>query len=424
MYYKQINLFFINFNFNIGEFSKLVKDDFAFCEVSNSHLMVASIDFSTKVIFNVLNMVPSEIQEINDGAVKYYAITKGSTNIYYALSGDYILISDSHNFFSSNENISDDLYKMCFEDDIYFKQEIKDDYNKYEAFPSVSSVALKINSKNGKTEIKAKPNGDVKFAGNLDKDDFEILKLFPLDFPLSYYNNDYKVNETINKILGSSRINPQSEDFINAAKDDGIIESYSNKIFFGFNNFVSVKGRSGITPEISLVLSNKKSDLPFDEKKKNLEKFKSLINTIFGTTGWKDTSDKNNTYILSNAVNNEMNMISYKKFIIITNGDRFTQNIIGQIINPKPSSYDKFYNLISNEKNLAFFSFVNLDTLFSTLEPQFNSYLFSYAKMDSSEYEQSYGQFVKFIKERKSMSIKLFYDQKEKIYYGNSEFID
>jgi hypothetical protein len=368
-----------------------------------------------------------DISESTYAKTKYYFIKKNGSVIYYAMMDDYVIFANSEEIIKSSIDaagknvIKDNLSTLCLADDIYFKNNISSVYNKYDLLPDVTDLSLKINIKSGRSDITCTPSSEDPVTLTKEKENFDALKIFPMEMPLCYVNNNYALKIIIEGIC-------QNTVSDNADKTDGntdlsVLDNFSDRVMIGYNSLDSGNAR-GLSPEICFVLSLKQTPTPKDLDLIS-DKMKAVVNAVIGTKNWNITNNPSKNYKLLREKQSEFNMIASGKSIIIAYGNGFTDQIISQISASKPSFYDKFFKGLSfANDNLVYYSFVNTKTVAESIEPSLRGFLNSSLSIDNDEYDNSFGQVIEFISQKKPLSIKLFYDKNKNLYYGNTEFLN
>ena len=428
-YYQNIDLFFVKLNFNLIEFARLINDDFLIGKLDSNYFIIASINFSSQMIFSIVNTLPSQIKEYSYTNSKYYSIIKNNRNIYYSLISDYLVISDNDFvikkiFDAQNKKIiTDNISEMCQNEDIYIRNRMKTDINKYGILPDISTLGLKINTKNSNIELDCFPLSKISTSSiTFSKNDFDVLKLFPQNFPLGYLNTLYDVKNTFNNLINNSSYENQGGELSEAQDSLDVFDNFASKVFIGFNTFAVDKKTDKISPELCFIFTlNAESDIEILKSK-----LKNVVGLLVGEKEWNTTSNLPKNYISLKGTNSEFNITIYNnKYVILSCGNRFTNDIISQITTPKPSLYDKFYAQ-TNESvtNLTNCSFINTKSLIESLEPSFAKYIFRKINITQDEYNDSFGQFISYLKDKKSISVKLYYDNKKNIYYGKTDSVE
>jgi hypothetical protein len=427
-YYQNINFFFIKFDFNLLELSKMIKDDFIYCETPKGQFIGASVDFSTKALFTILNMLPSEIKEIKNSRYTYNVIKKGTMNVFYALIDDYIFIANSEavmrNIFDQSSKISimEKLNEICSDDDVYYKTKAPSDYNKFNLLPDIKDISFKMNIKTCKTEIECLPVTNEILTSSFKKEDYELMKLLPAEMPFIYFNYLYEPFYNFTEITDNSSLDKKGKIYKKLKSDLDIFKDFSTSLITGYSS-ITTDIRNPVTfPEIFMVF-NLNENKNISDITPVFEKFKNILNSVIGTSDWKTTSNLPLKYIISRSSKTEFNIIYYRKYFIIVNGNKFADSIIRQINSQTPSLYDKYYKNL-NDEEVFYLGFINTRTFISSLEPGFSIYLKNYAKFEKDEYDSSFGQLINYFKDQKNIVLKLNFDSGKKVMHGNAEFIE
>lgn len=428
-YLQDRKLFFVTLDLNLDKILDMVNQDFLYCrKEGEGSFIVAHATLKTRVLNMVFNIINgSSIVDKEYEGVTYKAVRKGSGTVFYAMLSDYLTISDSAAvmeqiitvYTGQGQGAQEDLDKMCSDEDIYFKTNMKEGYNAYDILPDFSSTAFIINARTGAASIKGLPIESVKLGENPVSSD--ILKIIPKEFALFYYKRDYPLQENLQSVINSIVNNTSSSQTKKAGKkllsSLDVFEQCKEGVCISVNSLGNPKSRT-INPQFALFLEMKEGQKGKDYAKQLM----NIFSFVLDTDTW--TASEENDYILYTSKNNGFSLLVTDRYAALCNDKDFTGSIITNITTPGPSLYDTYAKEIKSlPADIINFACINPARIVEGTEPLFMQYISSKVTINKDEYDNGFGRLFGYVKEKKPVFISLSYKSEDEKYDGRAVFL-
>ena len=303
----------------------------------NNYFLIASINFKTKIIYSILNILPQEeIKELkyNNKIINY--VRKNNGMIYFSVIEDYLLIAGDSNtiqsmidsYLSKEKIYKNDLYNLCTSNEVFIYYKLDKDYNKYKLLPEINDISLKFNVKDFNAKLYAAPSGNSYYNRSTVLNDVNVLKYFSKDFGLNYFNGFISVRDIVNPLVENYRVDADNKNQVlkkeNAEADLNVFNDFYDGGYFGLNNFKLVSGSKDIAPEICSVFKLK-DDISSGRIDEITKKILNIYSFLFKIDGW----DKENvSYEKYKAKGTDFSIIRYQKYYFFIFGSDFSNDIV------------------------------------------------------------------------------------------------
>jgi hypothetical protein len=432
-YSQSVDLFFVRFNFDLEELLKRINKDALIGFTERGFFIVASLDYQSQLIYSLFNLLPdTAIKKSSIMGQEVGSFTKNGEEIYFTFINDYLIISGDRIALSSildgkmNKAISaDTLLTSLSDEDIFIRTSMPKDYNPFEILPHLGGISIKLNFNTFKAQLEVESTKAVSFKkAEENLEFFQFLKYLPPDFSLMFFNREYGLAEVLRQIFsnykGESEYGDQAEENIKELK---AFDNFSDGAYFSLKSLDYRRGGSEIEPNLAFALRLKKG-VTAKQLSSLLTSVFRVFNFLFGFSGWDKSAGKN--YTLYSCRDNDFYIIASERFFILCTSKSIMEDISKRIETAQPSLYDKLVDNFKtiDQEALTYYMSINMQSLFSSLEPIFADYIQSRLDMEMGEYRNSFGQFLDFLKQRKPLFATMQKDKKQGQYSGEIRFID
>jgi hypothetical protein len=431
-YSQSVDLFFVKVDLDPEALFTRVNRDLLMGLTKDSFFVVASLDFQSQLIYSLFNLLPDAyIQKSRIMGQEVGSFNKNGREIYFSFQNGYLVLAGDRNTMAAlldskrNKNAEGGaLIGSCTDEDIYIRTSMPKDYNPFDLLPHLGKISVRLNLSTFHAALEAEPTRHVSFSKPQEEYEyFQFLKYLPPDFALCYFNREYEAAEVLRRIFlnyeHDSRYAYRAEENI---KELEVFNNFSDGACFAFKTLGYGRGSNEMAPGLAFALRLKEGIAAGDLASIYASVFR-VFNFLFGFSGWDREPHKN--YTIYNCRDNDFHIIVFNRYIILCSSRNISGDIAQRIDAAQASLYDTLFAEFksSGRDDLVYYMAVNMHSLFSELEPVFSDYIRGRLDMDRGEYDNSFGQFIGFLKDREPLYISLSENKNKGMYTGEVKFI-